>query len=88
MLLAAHFILIYILKSPPTHGRYLLTQKADPTVLIKSLPVQTHLFNFNTEQHFKKFLANYITAVITGKTLHFFPTNINSSRIHRHLSDK
>lgn len=53
MLLTAHFILIYILKSPPTHDRYLLTLKDDPTVLIESRPVQTHLFNLNTEQHLK-----------------------------------
>lgn len=53
MLLTAHFILIYILKSPPTHDQYLLTLKDDPTVFIKSMPVQTHLFNFNTAQRLK-----------------------------------
>jgi len=53
MLLTAHFILIYTLKSPPTHDQYLLTLTDDPTALIKSVPVPTHLFNLNTEQHFK-----------------------------------
>lgn len=57
----AHFILIYILKSPPTHDQYLLTLKDDPTVLIKFIPVQTGLLNFNAEEHLKKFLVSYIT---------------------------
>lgn len=57
----AHFILIYILKSPPTQDQYLLTLKDDPTVLIKFIPVQTGLLNFNAEEHLKKFLVSYIT---------------------------
>lgn len=56
----AHFILIYILKSPPTHDQYLLTLKDDPTVLIKFIPVQTGLLIFNTKEHLK-FLVGYIT---------------------------
>lgn len=56
----AHFILIYILKSPPTHDQYLLTLKDDPTVLIKFIPVQTGLLIFNTKEHLK-FLVSYIT---------------------------
>lgn len=73
MLLTAHFTLIYILKRPPTHDQYLLALKDDPTVLIKSTPVQTQLFSFSTEQHLKICLVNDITAFITGKPFHFFP---------------
>lgn len=74
MFLPARFILIYIWRSPPTHGQYLLTPTHEPTVSIKSMPVLTPLFNFNTQQCLKKSLVSSISVFITGEPLRcFFP---------------
>lgn len=73
MLLTAHFILIYILRSPPTHGQYVLTLKDDPTAFIKSMPVQTQLFSFNAEQHLQNSWQIMSLWVLKVKPLHISP---------------